>query len=181
MTTIVVRKDIWEALEKFVTTDDIQCTVTSKQDKKLSLISGTYVDRYSTLDCGGVRLRFEEGVGKFATSIDVGDITVVHFAYFDPEYIAFVYLQPTQRIPETANMRVIIVKEGEFDNIRLSNLITIGKYGISLNQLLRKIKEVERKYMEEIWPHQKIVYTAWVAYAMEKLGMTEELKKHQTA
>jgi hypothetical protein len=176
MTTIVVRKDIWEALEKFVTTDDIQCTVTSKQDKKLSLISGTYVDRYSTLDCNSVRLRFEEGVGKFAASIDVGDITVVHFAYLDPEYIAFVYLKPTERIPETENMRVIIVNENEFENIRFSNLITSGKYGISLSQLLKKIKEVEKKYVEEVWPRQKIVYTAWVAYAMDKLGMFEEQK-----
>jgi hypothetical protein len=179
MATIVIRKDIWEALEKFMTTD-VQCKVISKEDKKLSLISGTYVDRYSTLECdGGVRLRFEEGVGKFAVSIDVGDITIVHFAYFDPEYIAFIYLQPTQRIPENVNMRTIIVKEGEFDNVRFSNLITTGKYGISLNQLLKKIKEVERKYIEEVWPRQKIVYTAWVAYAMEKLGMTEELKQKE--
>jgi hypothetical protein len=178
MAAIVIRKDIWEALEKFVTTDDVQCRVVSKEDKKLSLISGVYVDRYSTLECsGGVRLRFEEGVGKFAASIDVGDITVVNFAYFDPVYIAFIYLQPTQRIPENVNMRTIIVREEEFDDIRFSNLITIGKYGISLNQLLKRVKEVEKKYIEEVWPRQKIVYTAWVAHAMEKLGLTPQEQK----
>jgi hypothetical protein len=171
MTTIVIRKDMWEALEKFVTSD-VQCSVVSKEDKRLALISGTYVDRYSTLECGGVRLRFEEGWGKFAASINAGDITI-SFAYFYPEYVAFVYLTPAER-------PVITVNESEFDNIRLSNLLTIGKYGISLKQLLKKVKEVERKYIEEVWPRQKVVYTAWVAYAMDRLGMTEELKKEQS-
>jgi hypothetical protein len=178
---IVIKKDVWEALEKFVTTEDIQCMVISREDKKLSLISGTYVDRHSTLNCEYVRLRFEEGVGKFSASIDVGDVTIVNFAYIYPEYIAFVYLKPIKRIPESENMRVIIVKEDEFSNVRLSDLLTSSsRYGISLDQLFKKVKEIERRYLEELWPGQKIVYTAWVVHAMDKLGMLEE-KEQKTA
>jgi hypothetical protein len=179
---IVIKKDIWEALEKFITTE-VQCIISKKEDKKLSLISGTYVNRYSTLNCGDVKLRFEEGVGKFSASIDVGDVTVVNFAYIYPEYIAYVYLKPTLKPTNYAsdNMRVIIVKEKEFANVRLSNLLTLSTtYGISLDQLFKKIKEIERRYLEELWPGQKIVYTAWVVHAMDKLGMLEE-KEQKTA
>jgi hypothetical protein len=173
----IIIREKYDVLEKFMNVDD--CTVVSQSEKKLSLISGVYTDRFTTLSCGDVTLKYEEGLGKFSVFVRIADFAV-QIAYLYPEYIAFIYLDYDEKWDP--NRKPIMVNESEFKNVRFSSgILTSDKYYITLHDILKKVKEIEKKYIEVLWPGQKIAYTAWVAYAMEKLGMSEELKKHQTA
>jgi len=169
---IRIRK-YYDILEKFVNDQNIDCHVVSQTKKELSFGTNVYVDKYTTLSCdnGNVTLRFEEGLGKFSATLIIGDFAV-NIAYIYPEYIAFIYLNYDDGKWDNPT---ILVKEDEFEKIGFTGTTTT-KPQITLQHILKKFKEVERKYLEVLWPKQKIVYTAWAAYAMEKLGLTQEQK-----
>jgi hypothetical protein len=165
---IRIRK-YYDILEKFVNDQNIDCHVVSQTKKELSFGTNVYVDKYTTLSCDNVTLRFEEGLGKFSATLIIGDFAV-NIAYIYPEYIAFIYLNYDDDVWDGP---VILVKEDEFEKIGFTGTTTT-KPQITLQHILKKLKEVERKYIEILWPRQKLVYTAWVAYAMEKLGLQEQ-------
>jgi hypothetical protein len=166
MTAIRIDKRYYDVLEKFVN-NDIRCEVTKQTRKELSFGTEVYVDKYTTLSCDGITLEYEEGLGKFSAILTVGDLAV-SITYIYPEYIAFIYLNYGKW-----HNPVILVKEDEFEKIGFTSTTTT-KPKITIQHILKKFKEVERKYIEILWPRQKLVYTAWVAYAMEKLGLQEQ-------
>jgi hypothetical protein len=168
----------YNVLKKLMSAD-VSCNVIAQEEKKLSLVTGVYTDRYTTLSCGDVTLKYEEGLGKFSVLLRIAEFAV-QITYFDPEYVAFIY--PNYDEKWDLNDMKIIVKEKEFENIRFTfGILTAYRDYITLNDILKKMKEIERKFLEVLWPKQKLIYTAWVAHAMDKLGMLDELKEQKTA
>jgi len=165
---------VWDALKEFVAYD-VNCEII---DKKKKVVGFDTVIKFTTLKCGNVTLKFEEGLGIFDALISVGDIDVLYFRYW-PNY-GIVSTIAMYKKDEKWKDLVTVTKDSFDETFLAYDIAEALARKISLKQVYDKIEEIEKKFLEELWPKQKIAYTAWVYHAFEKLGMTAELKEQKT-
>jgi hypothetical protein len=174
---IVELKDrrIFDTIKSFVNVNTENCAVIEKEDKRLGFGDTVYVVRFSTVKCDDITIRFEEGLGKFGAIIIIDNVEILGFRYWP-------FYDVVGRITMDKEWKkAVTVTKDSFDNVYVAyDTIEALARKISLREIFNKIEEIERRYLEELCLGQKIVYTAWVAHAMEKLGMLEEKEQKTT-
>jgi len=164
-------RKIWDAIKAFVD-KDLKCEIV-KKDKKI--VGFDTVLKITTMECNGVTLKFEEGLGIFDALISVNDTDVVYFRYW-PDYGVMATIAMYKKGEKWEDL--ITITKDDFDKVFLAyDIVEALARKIPIKQIYDKVEEIERKYVEELWPRQKLVYMAWVSHAMEKLGMTGEIQK----